>query len=88
MAAKKTYATQLLVTFTLRLAQKVQQLATPVPLAAAKDGSSAGDTPTPEYARSPVLGHSGSDDGDPVAVNDTDKDADAETEAETEAENV
>ena len=67
------------------MAQKVQQLATPVPLAAAKDGSSAGDTPTPGYARSSVPLHSGSDDGDMVAETVTDKDADAETEAETEA---
>jgi hypothetical protein len=68
--------------------QKSQQLATLAALAFAKDGSSAGGTPTPGYARSPVPLHSGSDDsdgvGEPLADTDelrvTDCDVDALTD--------
>jgi len=64
----------------------LQQLAAPLPpLVNGRDGSSAGDTPTPGYARSPVELHSGSDDGDTVGVIVVATDADAVTEAETEA---
>ncbi len=83
VALTKTYAAQL----ALKLAQKLQQLAAPLPpLVNGRDGSSAGDTPTPGYARSPVELHSGNDDGDTVGVIVAATDADAVTEAETEAE--
>ena len=72
----------------LSMAQKEQQLATSVPLLFARNGSSAGDTPTPRYARSPVPLHSGADDGDTVTVTDAEKVRDAETDAETEADTV
>jgi hypothetical protein len=69
--ATKTYAAQLVA---FKLAHKLQQLAAPVPMAFVSDGSSAGDTPTPGYARKAVPLHSGRDDGDGVgeALADTD----------------
>ncbi len=63
LVATKTNAAQL-VKFVLRLAQKPQQLDMPVPLIFTRDGSSAGDTPSPEYGRRGVPAHSGNDDGD------------------------
>ena len=65
-----------------------------LPLKAGRDGSSAGGTPTPGYARSPVPLHSGGDDGDGVGepVADTDEltvidhDAVALTDGDTDGE--
>ncbi len=82
----KAYAAQrviLAVLLVLSMAQKKQQLATSVPLFFTRNGSSAGDTPTPRYARSPVPLHSGADDGDIVTVTDAENVRDAETDAET-----
>lgn len=50
----------------MRAAQKPQQLNVLLPLAAGRVGRSAGGTPTPGYARSPVPLQSGTDDGDDV----------------------
>ncbi len=89
LVVTKAYAAQrvmLAVLLVLSMAQKEQQLATSVPLLFARNGSSAGDTPTPRYARSPVPLHSGADDG--VADTDTVRDAttDAETDGDTDDE--
>jgi hypothetical protein len=66
LVATKTNAAQLVkfVLLLLRLMQKPQQLDMPVPLIFTRDGSSAGDTPSPEYGRRAVPAHSGNDDGD------------------------
>ena len=84
LGATKINAAQL-VKIVLRLAQKPQQLDMPVPLIFTRDGSSAGDTPSPEYGRRAVPAHSGNDDGDTVGVIVAATDADAVSEAETEA---
>ena len=88
LVATKTNAVQLVVRIVLlllRFAQKSQQLDMPVPLILTRDGSSAGDTPSPEYGRRAVPAHSGNDDGDTVGVIVAATDADAVSEAETEA---
>ena len=77
----------------MELAHRAQQLAAPVrlllkkyaaaaALAFAKNGSTAGDTPIPGYARTPVPGHNAADDGDDVGETVAVADNDAETEGE------